>query len=64
MKVTKELENILIKHELDRMIELLEEDCKIPIFQFDNYLSFMTDINNNTEYYARLDSFTDFIIIN
>lgn len=32
MKVTKELENILIKHELDRMIELLEEDCKIPIF--------------------------------
>ena len=63
MKVTKELENILIKHELNRMIELLEEDCKIPIFQFDD-LSFMTDINNNTEYYARLDSSTDFIIIN
>lgn len=62
MTVSKELEKVLIRNNLENLIEFLEEDLRIPIFQFDD-LGFMDDINQNTEYYARLDSSTDFIII-
>ena len=62
MTVSKELEKVLIKNDLENLIEFLEEDSRLPISQFDD-LGFMDDINQNTEYYARLDSSTDYILI-
>ena len=58
----KKLESILKKHDLENLLQFIEEDCKIPVSMFDD-LSFMKEINEKTDYEAILDSSTDYIII-
>ena len=60
--VDKNLKKVLEDCGIIDIIIRLEENCQIPVSMYDN-LDFMNEINEKTEFYARLDSSTDFIII-